>query len=329
MKRITLFAAILVASVSAKAQDFYTFTKSEATYQELTDAVSMNDGEAWWFLSEMGPFEATFPVSVFGQEFNKFAFIDGNFITFNDDDPIITFFYPTIAFLMDKGYPDSSQSPVSYKIEGNEGSRTLKLEVKNAGLETEFDTENDVLPTSTYLNYQIWFFEEDDSIEYHYGDHNITDLFVLNGDGFSAVAIDFYNDSTMEEAIGFVTNEISNPIYLEFTEESEYPDNPEELLTLDDVPQPNTVYRFALNPASVNGMAKTSFSLYPNPVTNQLNLTFNESIYTSYTIYDLTGRSVLSGTVNGENNMQIYVGSMQNGTYLLTIGNTTKKFIKK
>lgn len=46
MKRITLFAAILVASVSAKAQDFYTFTKSEATYQELTDAVSMNDGEA-------------------------------------------------------------------------------------------------------------------------------------------------------------------------------------------------------------------------------------------------------------------------------------------
>ena len=326
MKRITLLAAILVASISAKAQDFYTFTKSEATYQELTDAVSMNDGEAWLF-NEYGPFQAPFPLYVFGQEFNEFWFLDDEFSLSHDDAE--AYFFPTSAFLMDRNPLGTSQSPISYKVEGIEGSRILKLEVKNAGLETEFDTENDVLPTSTYLNYQIWFFEEDDSIEYHYGDHNITDLFVLNGDGFSAVGIDFYNDSTMEEAIGFVTNEISNPIYLEFTEESEYPDNPEELLTLDDVPQPNTVYRFALNPASVNGMTKTSFSLYPNPVTNQLNLTFNESIYTSYRIYDLTGRSVLSGTVNGEDNMQIYVGSMQNGTYLLTIGNTTKKFIKK
>lgn len=325
MKRITLFAAILVASVSAKAQDFYTFTKSEATYQELTDAVSMNDGEAWWFLSEMGPFEATFPVSVFGQEFNKFAFIDGNFITFNDDDPIITFFYPTIAFLMDKGYPDSSQSPVSYKIEGNEGSRTLKLEVKNAGLIDDMDGALPLL----YLNYQIWFYEEDSSIEYHYGDHNITDISILNDEGINIAGIDLYNLSAeVTEQAAIVSGEITNPSYYEFASESDIPENPEDI-TLDGMPQPNTVYRFALNPASVNGMAKTSFSLYPNPVTNQLNLTFNESIYTSYTIYDLTGRSVLSGTVNGEDNMQIHVGSMQNGTYLLTIGNTTKKFIKK
>lgn len=326
MKKITLLAAILVASISAKAQNFYTFTKSEATYEDLTDAVSMNNGEAWLF-NEYGPFQAPFPLYVFGHEFNEFWFLDDEFSLSHDDAE--AYFFPTSTFLMDRNPLGTSQSPISYKVEGIEGSRILKFEVKNAGLETEFDMENDVFPTPTYLNYQIWFYEEDDSIEYHYGDHNITDLFVLNDDGFSAVGIDFYNDSTMEEGIGFVTNEISNPIYLEFTEESEYPDNPEELLTLDDIPQPNTVYRFELNPASVDDVEKPVFSIYPNPATEIVNLSFYETIYTEYAVYDMTGRNILSGTINGESNKQISVESLQSGTYIFKIDSTTKKFIKK
>ncbi|HLV45515.1 MAG TPA: hypothetical protein VKY32_00590, partial [Flavobacterium sp.] len=165
MKKITFLSALLAVSLSAAAQDFYTFSKSEATYEDLTDAVSINNGETWWFIDEIGPFETAFPVSIFGQEYNKFAFLDGNFTTFNDNDPLVTFFYPHVAFLMDKGYPESSQSPISYKIEGEEGSRILKLEMKNSGL---IDDINGPLPF-LYLNYQIWFYEEDSSIEYHYG----------------------------------------------------------------------------------------------------------------------------------------------------------------
>ena len=323
MKKITLLAAILVASVSAKAQDFYTFTKSEATYEDLTDAVSMNNGEAW-INQPYGPFESPFSLFIFGEELSSFGFSGRDFGTGNME--ISVYFHAFHAFVMGRGFSDPATSPISYKIEGEEGSRILKLEVKNAGLLAEFDYSSST-SLSTYLNYQVWLYEEDSSIEYHYGDHNISTTSILNTYGVSMVSIEFSHYTGIIHK-GYVTGSIENPVYLEFSENN-LPDNPEELLTLDDVPQPNTVYRFALNPASVNGMAKTSFSLYPNPVTNQLNLTFNESIYTSYTIYDLTGRSVLSGTVNGENNMQIYVGSMQNGTYLLTIGNTTKKFIKK
>lgn len=330
MKRITLLAAILVASISAKAQDFYTFTKSEATYEDLTDAVSINNGEAWWFLSEMGPFESTFPISVFGQEFNKFAFIDGNFITFNDDDSLITFFYPTIAFLMDKGYPDSNQSPVSYKIEGNEGSRILKLELQNAALVPELIFQEPTPTLSTFLNYQIWFYEADNSIEYHYGDHNITDLTLLNEEGMSIVILELYNFIEEEtERAGLVTGAVENPVYMEFASEEDFPDNPEEVLTLSDIPQPNTVYRFELNPASVDGVEKPVFSIYPNPATEIVNLSFYETIYTEYAVYDMTGRNILSGTINGESNKQISVESLQSGTYVFKVGNTTKKFIKK
>lgn len=330
MKRITLLAAILVASISAKAQDFYTFTKSEATYEDLTDAVSINNGEVWLFLDQYGPFETPFPIYIFGQEFNQFAFTDSDFTFFDMNEGISTFFYPLFTITMDKGYPESSQSPVSYKVEGEEGNRILKLELQNAALVPELIFQEPTPTLSTFLNYQIWFYEADNSIEYHYGDHNITDLTLLNEEGMPIVILELYNFIEEEtERAGLVTGAVENPVYMEFASEEDFPDNPEEVLTLDDIPQPNTVYRFELNPASVDDVEKTDFSMYPNPATEIVNLSFNETIYTEYAVYDMTGRNILSGTINGESNTQISIESLQSGTYMLKVGNTTKKFIKK
>lgn len=330
MKRITLLAAILVASISAKAQDFYTFTKSEATYEDLTDAVSMNNGEVWLFLDQYGPFETPFPIYIFGQEFNQFAFTDSDFTFFDMNEGISTFFYPLFTITMDKGYPESSQSPVSYKVEGEEGNRILKLELQNAALVPELIFQEPTPTLSTFLNYQIWFYEADNSIEYHYGDHNITDLTLLNEEGMPIVILELYNFIEEEtERAGLVTGAVENPVYMEFASEEDFPDNPEEVLTLSDIPQPNTVYRFELNPASMDGVEKTGFSMYPNPATEIVNLSFNETIYTEYAVYDMTGRNILSGTINGESNTQISIESLQSGTYMLKVGNTTKKFIKK
>lgn len=330
MKKITLLAAILVASISAKAQNFYTFTKSEATYEDLTDAVSINNGEVWLFLDQYGPFETPFPIYIFGQEFNQFAFTDSDFTFFDMNEGISTFFYPLLTITMDKGYPESSQSPVSYKVEGEEGSRILKLELQNAALVPELIFQEPTPTLSTFLNYQIWFYEADNSIEYHYGDHNITDLTLLNDEGMPIVILELYNFIEEEtERAGLVTGAVENPVYMEFASEEDFPDNPEELLTLDDIPQPNTVYRFELNPASVDGVEKPVFSIYPNPATEIVNLSFYETIYTEYAVYDMTGRNILSGTINGESNKQISVESLQSGTYVFKVGNTTKKFIKK
>lgn len=330
MKRITLLAAILVASISAKSQDFYTFTKSEATYEDLSDTVSMNNGEVWLFLDQYGPFETPFPIYIFGQEFNQFAFTDSDFTFFDMNEGISTFFYPLFTITMDKGYPESSQSPVSYKVEGEEGNRILKLELQNAALVPELIFQEPTPTLSTFLNYQIWFYEADNSIEYHYGDHNITDLTLLNEEGMPIVILELYNFIEEEtERAGLVTGAVENPVYMEFASEEDFPDNPEEVLTLSDIPQPNTVYRFELNPASVGDVEKPVFSIYPNPATEIVNLSFYETIYTEYAVYDMTGRNILSGTINGESNMQISIESLQSGTYMLKVGNTTKKFIKK
>ncbi len=78
----------------------------------------------------------------------------------------------------------------------------------------------------------------------------------------------------------------------------------------------------------VSEITKDLFSVYPNPVSEILNIKSDEKIL-SVSIYDMSGRAMNVGAVNN----QIDVRHLQSGTYLLEIktssGKQTKKFIKK
>ena len=326
MKKITLLVAFAVSSSCVFAQtnqNYYNFTKSTSTYADLTNPISMNNGQVWdW--DDFGPVASPFPITVFGQTYNDFTFGDDSFVLGNllntgegVDISVIT------AYIMDRDFSFNgpSLSPISYKVEGTTtGSRILKLEVKNAGLEMEEVTSS----TSTlYLNYQIWFYESDNSIEFHYGDHNITDVSMLNEDSISYIYLGYMNEANDEIWAGYIDGTIANPAYAETKDEN---DEPTDLTSL---PTPNTVYRFALNPLSVKDTEKVEFNVYPNPVIDILNISFQDNIDKDYVIYDMIGRYVLSGKVDNKNTKQINVSSLQGGSYILKIGGTTKKFIKK
>lgn len=69
-----------------------------------------------------------------------------------------------------------------------------------------------------------------------------------------------------------------------------------------------------------------SWSIYPNPVKNELNLAFTETpADTDIAIYDVTGRQVLSQKLSNV----INVSSLPDGMYILKIGSTGRKFIKQ
>ena len=75
-----------------------------------------------------------------------------------------------------------------------------------------------------------------------------------------------------------------------------------------------------------------NLSVYPNPVTDRLNIDYNENI-SNLTVYDLSGRSVKSFTTNNSNN-SIDVSDLKSGIYMLRIETENKKvstvkFIKK
>lgn len=323
MKKITLLAAFVATSmtVSAQTQDFYLFSQSTGIYADLTNPTSMNNGQVWDF-DEFGPVTSPFSLSVFGEIYNDFGF-DDDFFYFGQMYPVVDAIIldPLNAYIMDRdfSFQGPSQSPISYQVEGTTGNRILKLEVKNAGLEIEEENSS----TSTlYLNYQVWFYEVDNSIEYHYGNHNITNLTMLNDSGVCVVAFGYEDEVNDEILVGYLNDTTTFLSYSETTDNN-------DIIELNWIPAPNTIYRFEVNPLAVRAQEKVQFSVFPNPTTEVLNVAFEENINKEYTIYDSSGRYVLSGVVDNTNSTQINVSSLQGGTYILKIGATVNKFIKK
>lgn len=82
--------------------------------------------------------------------------------------------------------------------------------------------------------------------------------------------------------------------------------------------------------ASNEEFFKKNFTLFPNPTTNELNISTNNGLeLNEIYIFDLTGRKVKSFN----NTSKIDVSDLANGTYLIDIktveGTATSKFIKK
>lgn len=70
------------------------------------------------------------------------------------------------------------------------------------------------------------------------------------------------------------------------------------------------------------------FSVFPNPVQSIINVKAdNKLIGEVYTIYDNTGRVVLTGTINSQNTI-IELGNLSGGIYMFSIGENMKQTFK-
>lgn len=69
-------------------------------------------------------------------------------------------------------------------------------------------------------------------------------------------------------------------------------------------------------------------SVYPNPAKEIINITASESLVgKNYVIYDLTGRKILKGAMNNEQNID--VSALQTGQYNILIGSDAIRIIKE
>ena len=70
------------------------------------------------------------------------------------------------------------------------------------------------------------------------------------------------------------------------------------------------------------------FEFYPNPTTNQITINTDKQLMGSvYSIYDYTGKSVLTGKIFLEQNV-IDLGDLSKGIYLMSIGENLKQTVK-
>lgn len=76
-----------------------------------------------------------------------------------------------------------------------------------------------------------------------------------------------------------------------------------------------------------------SFTLFPNPFQEELQITSKEQNITQVQLYDLTGKLIQEEKVNNQNTFTLKTNSLPSGTYLITIfadkGKESYKVIKK
>lgn len=86
--------------------------------------------------------------------------------------------------------------------------------------------------------------------------------------------------------------------------------------------------------ASADSFFANNFSMYPNPVANELNIVAkNNNTINAINIVDMNGRTVKNTNDAGMNNTAVNVSDLTSGVYFVTIetneGTGTSKFIKK
>lgn len=204
------------------------------------------------------------------------------------------------------------------------------MEIKNAGLqEVEgFDFQENYY----YLNYQIWLYESDQSIEYRFGGSNLNeisseDLFlVANEEGFiMGFTSDFENGDTNPIA-HFVMGDIADAVYNEYS----IGNPPGDDIYLSGYPANGTMYRFGPTALVDTDLFKTNtFKLYPNPVSGVLTITAKDLTDPSYTITDITGKKVMESNFALTTTMQVNVEGLVPGIYYINTNGQHLKFIKK
>ena len=79
---------------------------------------------------------------------------------------------------------------------------------------------------------------------------------------------------------------------------------------------------------SMDENTHTNFEFYPNPTTHQITINVEKQLLGSvYTIYDYTGKSILTGKILSEQSV-IDLGDLSKGIYLLSIGENLERTFK-
>jgi hypothetical protein len=211
MRNLLICLLLLSFSASLNAQ-YYTFTRSTDTYQDLSGSTNLFSGN--WD-DEIDSFELPFNFWFFGGLKSKFyVMADGYlFIPHGWDYGFIT------AITADLRKHPVLSSSVSYVIDGSAPNRIAKFQWKNAGYDGGLITH--------FTNYQIWIYENSSAIELRYGTsvgYN-SDYFYQDAP-FAGIGVDMFNLYVLE-------GNPANPVL-----------DSNKFATLTSIPASGTVYRF-------------------------------------------------------------------------------------
>ena len=314
MKVQALILSLLFFGTHSIAQETeYFFEEFSQDYADLENPVSVNNNQIWD--------DPAFTVPV-GFEYKIFD-ASSNQILFDEDLGGVVYNHElnkaivvTTADLIDRADATNqanSFSPISYLVEGFEGSRIFKLEWKNAGF---FDDDSG----DYFVNLQLWIYEGSNMIEIHYGPSNIDDVLYNWQEDFCGL---FEFDEAAETAHGYLIEEMTDNYDFSYVTIDDF----FEPNTFSTIPENGTVFRFYPEYAVGIEELETAIKTYPNPATDYLYIENKEQKLTEYQIVSLDGRILKTGT-STQQSIQIDLSNLKPAVYLVNCEVQGKHFKK-
>jgi len=283
----------------------YSFSVTTATYTDLTGATSINNSDVWDDPEYVIPTGFNFKLYTKTLDSLYFGMGVGGLLSDYWDD-IVDPEYLVVPFetdLIDRGdISGVTASPMSYLLDGVAPNRILKVEWKNAG----FYDEGDSLGTlNDYVNFQVWFYEGSNNIEFHYGSSQIT-IPSLNYEGETGAIIGLSDYNVLNSYI--LAGPVANPTVLY-----------DSVAFIDGTPSNGTVYKFTklISGISNNKGDFTNVNIFPNPAVNQVVVKSKILMNGKIQIQSLDGKILKIKEINGENLVEINTEKIPNGLYLL------------
>lgn len=299
------FTVILAVSFSARAQ-YYEFEHVVQPYQEFNDGDQLDAaqmGSSEYFDTIIPEFE----VSVMGKTTNELivheSFIWWERTAMSESTQIFPLWY------MSQIIPATE---ISYKTIGPAGNRILKVQYKDLG----FLNNND---PAYYTNFQVWFYEGEDKLEFHYGPRNIlsSNAYIDDGDGGYCpgafiILADIYNEDQPTTESGHVLNSPSDPQYEQFFQTT--------TCAYQGMPDENDVYRFYKT--SLGLADRAPFTANLSKVNDHtLLVEADNNFVRSVTVYSMDGKIIQSIGQLNQAQVTVDLQSTASGVLIVEIVN--------
>ncbi len=221
-----------------------------------------------------------------------------------------------------------SLSNISYKLEGLEGSRILKIEWNNVGFYYEYEENEE---SNDFANFQFWLYEGSNNFEIHFGESSIN-YPALSFDEESGPLVVFepeldeFEDVLSENAM-VLNGDPASPNF------SVGPIDIEDAY-LDGMVPNGTIYRFIKSTSSTRNQIAPNISMkvFPNPAVDLMNFSIIDVAMeiSSLAIVSMSGQEIFNIAFPSS---PIDISFLHPGIYIIEFytkdGVACKKLIKK
>jgi Secretion system C-terminal sorting domain len=313
MKKSLLSIFAFSAISFANAQEFpYPFEVLNEPYADLVEPVSLSGNELWDDPEYQVPIG--FDFQLFDSQISELYILPpGSQIVGSISQKTTELLFPYLSDIMNASI-DEAVSPISYLLDGTEGSYIFKLEFKNVGFYSEFEAQGTFGNTT---NFQVWLYQGSNVIEYRFGDNTIKsgNLIHFFGNGpLVGLGQQVALDGSSWAGFWTLAGDPSNPTVSAIPTGTQF-FTAEQVLSGE--PLSGTVYRFGTLPTSIEEEQTTAsieLQVWPTLATTEIH--FNAKEGEEYIIYNMLGKQVYQGIATSTIET-VNVSNLAAGQYIL------------